>query len=268
MNKNLTINNLNDLENKIVFFKANDYFGVDKQNRIAVFDLDNTLLIGDIGDAVFSMLKIQGYSLGLSWDTYLNILKNDGKEVAYSKVVAIMAGLSIDTIHKITENVLKSTQKSLEVEGVSVPIPKVHPIMYEFIELLKRNDFKIYVISATNIFSVRLICKYLFELDEKNCFGIEPETIKKNKDSLPAERILTGKIKEPLTITIGKEDLYWDKISKIRPLITAGDSESDIHLLNLVNSNGFSLWVGNDIERYRVIREKSKIKEQFYYFER
>ncbi len=268
MNKSLTINNLNDLENKIVFFKANDYFGVDKQNRIAVFDLDNTLLIGDIGDAVFSMLKIQGYSLGLSWQEYLNILKNEGKEVAYSKVVSIMAGLSINAIIKATENVLKSTKKNLDIEGISIPIPKVHPIMYEFIELLKKNDFKIYVISATNIFSVKLICKYLFELDEEKCFGIEPETIKINKDSLSAERILTGKIKEPLTITIGKEELYWDRINKIRPLITAADSESDIHLLNLVNSNGFSLWVGDDIERYRAIREKSKIKEQFYYFER
>lgn len=266
--KSLYIKSIADIKEKLLFLNSNNYFEIEKEERNAVFDLDNTLLIGDIGDAVFSMLKIMKKPIKLTWKKYLEILKNEGKETAYSRVVSEMAGLSFGTIENATEKVLKSTDKYIEVENISVPVPKAHPFMFELLQILRENSFNIYVISATNIFSVRITCRYFFKIPEDNCFGIEPITKKIDIGDSKAQYILSNEIKKPLTITTGKEVLYWEKISKTRPLITAGDSETDIFLLNLVDSNGFSIWVGDDIKRYNSIKQKSKIPDQFYFLNR
>ncbi len=265
---NLYLKKYNELEEKVRLLELKDFSGIVPQNRNAVFDLDNTLLIGDIGDAVFSMLKVMKAPIDLSWKAYSRLLTSEGKEIAYSKVVSVMAGLSVELIEQATELVLLSKKKKIEVEGVSVPVPRAHPAMIRFVEYLREKKINIYVISATNIFSVKKTADFFFGIPQKNAFGIQPEIKKIYAADGSLTNILTENIKKPLTISTGKAELYWNNIGKIRPLITAGDSESDISLLNLVDSNGFSIWVGDDPVRYEKIRTKSSISNQFFFFKR
>jgi phosphoserine phosphatase len=265
MDDKLIINGIDDLISKFNKLESEDFYK-DVQNRNAVFDLDNTLLIGDIGDALFTMLKIKGFDVKLSWQEYEKILQNEGKEVAYSKAVSVMAGLSVNIIEKITKEILTLDTSVIEIENVKVRVPKPHPVMLKFIEFLKQKKFNIFIISATNIFSVRIAGSYLFDIPKENCFGINPEILKsKNKEKFN-EIILSERIKKPLTVSTGKAELYNSIISNTRPLITAGDSESDVLMLNLVDKRGFSLWIGDDIKRYKKIKKKIDTPDRFYYF--
>jgi len=256
------IQGFKDLKRKFAELKSSDFFEIGEKN--AVFDLDNTLLTGDIGDSLFSYLLEKKIPLNLSWKEYKEIIENEGKEIAYSKVVSVMAGLSVSYIEELTSEILKFKKKYIEVENQKIPVPRVNKLMSKFIDFLRKEDFNIYIISATNTFTVSFTGNYLFDIPKENCFGIESETyISKNK-----ERILSDKIIEPLTVSTGKAFIYNDRISKVKPLITAGDSETDIYLLNLVDSRGFSLWVGDDLKRYETIRKKSKVPDRFFYLRR
>ncbi len=62
--------------------------------RIAVFDLDNTLLFGDIGEAIFAQLKIDEQEafqltnrerIPLSWTEYHRLLYSGRKADVYKK---------------------------------------------------------------------------------------------------------------------------------------------------------------------------------------
>ena len=74
---------------------------IDLPEKRAVFDLDNTLLIGDIGDALFARLKeaekkesvkIDGTEINFSWSEYRNLIKTGNGEKAYRDVVKSMSG--------------------------------------------------------------------------------------------------------------------------------------------------------------------------------
>ena len=45
------------------------------KSRTAVFDLDNTLLVGDIGNAVFAQLLSEDVPLSFSWSEYQQMVQ-------------------------------------------------------------------------------------------------------------------------------------------------------------------------------------------------
>src|SRR3989338_658150 len=94
----------------------------------AVFDLDDTLIIGDIGEAVFAQLLANGHRMSLTWNDYQLLLRRN-TFVAYTAVVQAMKGLRIADIEEAVRCVVDSGTGEITIEGLRVPVPRPHQIM-------------------------------------------------------------------------------------------------------------------------------------------
>lgn len=227
--------------------------------KIAVFDLDNTLLDGDVGDAVFVQLKLDeqngpvtcdGSPIPLAWKEYQEILAREGKLEAYQRITTAMAGIPLDTLVQTTRKVMDCQLPFFQWEGERIPVPAPNPMMSQLLELLRTKDYDIYVISASNQFTVREVGQHYLKIPAERCFGILP-FLQKNDDG---QEILTGDLDWPLPITDGKADIYYTRVSQESPLITGGDSDTDIYLMNLIHPGGISIWRGDSGKKFQYIK--------------
>ena len=221
--------------------------------KIALFDLDNTLLVGDCGDALFAQLKINEQQknkpltihekmIPFNWTEYRETLKTKGKVEAYSKVITCMAGLPIKTLLETSRQVMQSDLEYLELEGVKIPVPYPYPPMQAMLLLLRSMGCEIYVISATNQYTVRYVAKKYFDIPESHVFGMLPTLV---NDPQHGE-IIGDEIDGPVTVVEGKVEVYKKNIGSTPPIISGGDSTTDIKMLNLTSPNGLIIWVGED----------------------
>jgi phosphoserine phosphatase len=240
-------------------------FEVEKQlthsgivKKIAVFDLDNTLLVGDIGEAVFAALKLQGYLPGLAWEKYRRLL-NSSKMEAYCSVTAAMSGLAERTVHRVTLGVLSRRDYYLELENSFIPVPYAHPIMVRLVSYLRLIGYEIHVISASNEISARLAAWHFFEISPSNVFGIRQRHHRGT---------LTDELLEPVPVGEGKVEVYRKYIGMIDPVITGGDSPLDVPMLQLTDPRGLSLWVGEDKVGFEIIRRKMGGTTRLHFLQR
>jgi len=238
------------------------------EDKIAVFDLDNTLLIGDIGDAVFAQLLLDKMPIHFSWRAYRDLIKAKRKREAYERVVTAMAGIPVDTLIETTRRVMNCGLSVLKPEDAEVPVPKPHPRMLALLKLLKSYGYKIYIISATNQYSVRLVAREFFNLPEFRVFGIKPVVRKKQDPHKGEIKVLSETLERPVTVEEGKAELYKKAIGSTPPLIAAGDSTTDIPMLNLTGIPGLVIWVGTDEKQFGAIQERIKHPENLYFFQR
>jgi phosphoserine phosphatase len=238
-------------------FRAKDL----SNDKIAVFDLDNTLLEGDIGDAVFAHLKINekkesltidNKSIPFTWEEYQELLRTKGKKEAYQQVVISQAGIPLERFVEITRQVMALETPFLELGDVKVPVPSPNLLMKALLVFLKTLDYKIYVISASNHYSVQYVAEEFFGIPGVNVFGMKPILWEDKTNGL----ILGNKIDGPITVGEGKAEAYREFIGTIPPLIAAGDSTTDFQVLNLVDPRGLCIWVGADDKQYESIKQK------------
>ena len=121
--------------------------------------------------------------------------------------------------------------------------------MIELVEFLQRNDFIVYVVSASDRFLVREYLKYHFNIPEQNVIATDVELMPKS-ELKNFEK--TGKINEYLTfekndilirngnlikknVQLSKVRMVAREIGKI-PVLSFGNSNSDIPLQNYVLS--------------------------------
>ena len=81
-------------------------------------------------------------------------------------------------------------------------------------------------------------------------------------------QILTSRLEKPVSVGRGKAGVYQKYINSIPPLITAGDSETDIYMLNLTHKNGISIWVGDNKHKEMEIKKGIKYPQNLLYLER
>jgi len=224
-------------------------FGPD-QVKIALFDLDNTMLIGDIGEAVFARLLADGAPLKCTWEEYQSFLRCD-VTAAYRLAVESMAGLTIRKVEEATLKVLIQSSHDIKIGNASVPIPKPHPGMQRLISLLKKLKYSIYVISASNQISVRIAAEEFF--------GIESKTLNK---------CLSATLVKPFPISSGKVEVYHKYVSSLAPLITATDSLLDEPMLRLTDPTGLSLWVGKNRSEFKLMKERFRQPQRFCFIQR
>lgn len=205
-------------------------------NKIALFDLDNTLIVGDIGEAVFVQLLISGLKSHISWEKYKKLRLRDAK-LAYVEIVKAMSGLNSEYVIQITRNLLKSNYEYLIYDGDKIKIPKQNTIMREIINMLQNMDYKIYIISASNDVSVKVTASMFFHISSEFTFGIK---------SVVHNGKLTDEIIEPVPVGFGKVQLYNFLIGKSLPFIVASDSELDLPLFELCDNGGIALIVGEN----------------------
>lgn len=218
--------------------------------RIAVFDLDNTLLIHDLGEAVFTRLRglslegaIPGITepLPLSWPQYIHMRESGDRREAYCRCVTAMAGLKASFIRQTTREVMNRPGEWLEADGVRIPVPRIDPLMKSLLQRLDRRGFDLFIISASNHISVRTVAAEFFGISPQRAWGIRALT---RVDETGAE-ILTPELSEPVPYGTGKPRLYARELGDTPPLVSAGDSLADIPLLNLTAPGGLVIWAGD-----------------------
>jgi phosphoserine phosphatase len=248
------------------------------KRKIAVFDLDNTLLIGDIGEAVFAALKnkekhgpltIQKKTMPFSWSEYQKLLDLNKKKSAYKKMVTSMSGIPLETLINTTHEILKSNKPFIQLGKIQIPIPAPHKVMQAVVTHLKSLEYNIFIISASNHFSVQIMAREFFSLPDSNVFGIKPRL--KNHQPIPSVKtiqLLTSRLEKPVSVGRGKAQVYHKYIGPISPLITAGDSKTDIDMLNLTDKCGISIWVGDNKNQAEMIKKCLKYPDNLVYLER
>ena len=232
-------------------------FGPD-QVKIALLDLDNTLIVGDIGEAVFARLLADGAPLKCTWEEYQSFLRCD-VSAAYRLMVESMAGLSIREVGEATLKVLIQTAPFIEAGNARVTVPKPHPGMKKLVSLLKKLRYHTYVISASNQISVRIAAEEFFGISPECSFGIESRTVNK---------CLSATLVKPFPIAAGKVDVYHKHISTFPPLITATDNVVDAPMLGLTDPIGLSLWVGKNRSEFKAMKERLRQPQRFCFVQR
>lgn len=231
-----------------------------KKEKIAAFDLDNTLLIGDIGEAAFIQLKldqqqgplaIDGSTIPFSWQDYDALLQENKKEEAFTQMVASYENIPKETIEAATARVMNCGLNEISAEGGCVPVPRPNPITQAFIHLLQALDYTIYVISASQQLCVQYVAKKYFNIPETNVIAMR-NTLK----TIDGRSVLTAQVEKPWTVGQGKAVSYHHFVGSTPPLITAGDSTTDLPVLDLTDPNGLIVWVGGDEKKWQYVREQ------------
>ncbi|MCK4889766.1 MAG: haloacid dehalogenase-like hydrolase [Candidatus Aminicenantes bacterium] len=225
----------------------------------AIFDLDNTILNGDIGDALFCRIKnlelrervkTDGSLIDLTWDEYQSMISRGQKESAYKRVVECMKNVPVNLIADLTRELMNSDFRFLEHSGEKISIPHVDTGIRVLVSLLKKENYDINVISASNSISVKIVAEEYLGLQKSKVFGVESEFVEYEGGKLK----LTGKLKEPVPVNNGKAELYHVAFGDELPLITAGDSELDFPMLDLVCEGGIVLWRGEEGSVFEKLR--------------
>ena len=229
-----------------------------KPEKIALFDLDNTLLIGDIGEAVFARLLADGAPLKCTWEEYQSFLRCD-VTAAYRLVVESMAGLTVSDVEEATAKVMKQSNPFIEVGTAHVAVPKPHPGIRKLISLLQKLRYRVYVVSASNQISVRIAAEEFFGIPPECSFGIEAKA---------ANNFLLPTLVKPFPVSTGKVEVYHKYVGSVSPLITATDSLVDAPLLGLTDPIGFSIWVGVNRSEFKAVKERIRQPQRFCFVQR
>ena len=215
-------------------------------NRIGLFDLDNTLLVGDIGDAVFAQLLIDGFALPLSWKNY-RLMSKENPGFAYVEVVKALEGISMEHIIRVSKRLLQSDQEFLYCDGEVVRIPKPHPLMLEVIRLLRDWHYLIFVVSASNDISAKVAGSVLFDIPIHNIAGIKPKLL--------GDKI-TNAVLDPIPVGVGKVAQYRLMCGDNMPMIVATDSMLDLPILQICDPDGTAIIVGDNEKLFAKAREE------------
>ena len=273
-----------------------------------VFDFDNTIVCGDIGEATMALLATEGIlrtepipetlappfmsrrgkmislrdcpDVTVYYEELLDATWRAGNDPApfsngYVWAVQIMQGLTALDVVRATERVHAMSEpfreKSIEVTtGKSAyPVPFFYPEMVELIAALLDNGFDVWIISASNVWSVRwMVLRPLNSLlTAHGCNrGIRPDRVvglsmlladregRQYKDPLLArsdsgyagmeytvlsELTITGMVQYPAPVYSGKVANIIDLIGR-PPYLAAGDSPGDLPMLAFSENR---LWI-------------------------
>jgi phosphoserine phosphatase len=222
----------------------------------AAFDLDNTLLIGDIGEAVFASMVNSKTIQNFDWTNYLRLIE-ENREAAYKKIIELMNGLNLSVLKKVTNEIINSLDKNIEIGDDKILLPKPNPIMQSIVSLLMTKGINVYVVTASNKISAEIICWKYFGIPASNVLGASFEINKSN-------RIIYHKTDIPYAE--GKVTIL-EKQIKGRPIITAGDGIWDKYLLDYTKLEGIRLWLGKNKNEYQRIKDNYYKDLQFYHIE-
>jgi len=254
------------------------------QNLPVVFDFDNTIICRDIGEATLEVLSKT--ELRSSFDIikhYENLLNSTKHQIldsspyanAYAWAVQVMQGLTPLEIIKATKQAYDNESAfrdhldlRSETKMKHFRRPYFYPEMIDLIGAFLENKYDVYIVSASNIWSVRWMASKLNqklkqsgfkgEIDLKNVIGVST-LLKNNKNvlfkdmplatnnfkykNLDEDQLkkytLTDQINYPLTGYYGKVANILKWIGK-RPYFIAGDSPNDHPMLKF---SKYKLWI-------------------------
>ena len=231
-----------------------DGYDIAPEEKIAAFDMDGTLIEGDIGEAVFCYLKASGNDIPLKWKDYLEMIEAKEFKKGFCDIITSMEGMNIKTIANSAKNLISSNSEVITFteDGIeyNYPIPKPIPEMQNLMVYLKISGWKISVISSSSHISVRSVTDFLFKLNPDYVRGIKTEIYVTDN----YEDLFTAKVQGTVPFRKGKAEVFSDMFGNIQPLITAGDSLGDVELLNLTSEKGLVMLCGNNLSNREFLK--------------
>lgn len=277
------------------------------KNWHAVFDFDNTIICGDIGESTLALLVREGLisidqlpstlappfraggrvitpasvaNLAEYYEAFLSPTahgRNDPEPLANGYVWAVeaMQGLTAAqvveatcAVHAMSEP-MKLRRIIIRPDGPSWPVPFFYPEMVELIAHMITASFQVWIVSATNVWSVRWMVQHALNpalrehglthgippdhvigiatllTDDRNRLFKDSILVKEDSAyaSLDMERLgelhLTSRLQFPVPTYSGKVACIWDAL-KQRPHFAAGDSPGDHAMLTFARNR---LWI-------------------------
>ncbi len=293
------------------------------QRLPVVFDFDNTLVCGDIGEATLAWLaRDRRIAPGTLPHLFPAFAQRDGRAASpaafkdptgyyealldptvhgekdptplssgYVWAVEVMQGLTPEDVMRATERVWRLSEpgkiRTIEVSpgGGSYPVPFFYLEMVDLISELLRRDYDLWVISASNVWSVRWAISQVLNVPLRalgvgtgiklnQVIGVstllsradgtlckDAVLVKEDVDYLelkPAalSRLqLTRWLQFPVPTYSGKVGVIWDYIGR-RPYLGVGDSPGDLPMLSFCENR---LWIDRiDKPRYRQAMELTR----------
>jgi phosphoserine phosphatase len=206
--------------------------------KLAALDMDGTLLYGDIGDAVLAMLVSRNRIPVAYWNEYQALLGRSPRTEAHQWALRAMKGLSLDDVRTATNEVLAMApdERILISPAGYYPRPRLIPEMQSLVIWLHRTHYEVFIVTATNQWTAEAVAYDFFGIAEDHVVGMQVELDGKGR--------LTDEIKYPSPSGFGKLGAWKQRFGEQRPLVVAGDSDSDRALINFVSENGLAIWTG------------------------
>mgnify|MGYP002627217242 CR=1 FL=1 len=264
---------------KLVTNEKSDFF-IPEQERIALFDFDGTIY-GEKGPLYVEYYMYYDFLKNnpefLKQEPHKSIYNRLKRSCEAKKLIdfelefdAIEAEAKVYKGFSIEEHknfVRKFAEKNVKCFSNLKYKDMFYLPMIELIDFLKKNNFIIYVVSASDRFLVREYLKYHFEIPEQNVIATDVELMPKSEEKNFDK---TGKINEYLNfekndylirngnlikknVQLSKVRMIAREIGKI-PVLSFGNSNSDVPLQNYVLSgkkykNEVYMVVADDIKR-------------------
>jgi len=274
-----------------------------------VFDFDNTIIRGDIGEATLAVMARSGLLTPTTLPTWLspafrlpgqperrelrscaNVVEyyqallaptahGDGDPSPYANgyawAVEIMTGLHVADVIEATRTVIGLSQAEhsgfIEVTPgrTSVLVPTLYPELVELLAELIRQDFDVWIVSASNVWSVRCMVQEALNpllrartagagiradhiigistllRDEQDCLFKDALLVKENagyaalQPEVTEALRLTSHLQFPLPTYSGKLACVFDAIGR-KPFLGAGDGPGD---RAMVAMSEHQLWI-------------------------
>lgn len=212
---------------------------IDETNPpLAVFDLDWTLLDGDICESIYLHFLNSGRDLPLSWKNYTEMLNSGAYLKAYTEMIKAMAGITLDSLYDACDYLLRHPDDEFiyNIEGMSFSfkVPKVNKDMYALVTALKLAGFKVAIVSASPHYAVRYIAGNYLGIAAENAFGIKSNLIVDDNYN----EYLDSYILSPITCNEGKVEILKQQFPDARIMLSCGDSINDIPMMKMTEEGG------------------------------
>ena len=256
-NTYIPLQSWNDCEakRKLVQF-INNISNIPKEARIAVFDLDGTLF--QETDPVYNDWKIYQYRI-LNDTNYKpteeqkkiadkltkaikeHVMPDDLEIEIYYSTADIFKGMTLDEYDKYLKDYLKQPADGYNnlLRGNAFFLP-----MLEIIEYLQKNEFNIYIVSATDRNQVRSVIDGHINIPKSNVIGSDYDLASINqrnekgynyKYNSNEKLILKGELLS-LNSKLNKINSIIRNIGR-KPILVFGNSEGDASMANYAISN-------------------------------
>jgi len=256
-NTYIPLQSWNDCEakRKLVQF-INNISNIPKEARIAVFDLDGTLF--QETDPVYNDWKIYQYRI-LNDTNYKpteeqkkiadkltkaikdHVMPDDLEIEIYYSTADIFKGMTLDEYDKYLKDYLKQPADGYNnlLRGNAFFLP-----MLEIIEYLQKNEFNIYIVSATDRNQVRSVIDGHINIPKSNVIGSDYDLASINqrnekgynyKYNTNEKLILKGELIS-LNSKLNKINSIIRNIGR-KPILVFGNSEGDASMANYAISN-------------------------------
>jgi len=265
------------------FDHQGEYAVFDADNTIWRDDIEEALLpylemLGVLGrDTIDPSLKLIPFKADESLHSYYSRLCEIDDKVSYPWIAQVFAGFTLGELKAYVDELfaygrpIPTTRYDGDVVvPTTVDPPVIYPRQQELINALRQAGIQVYVMTAASEELVRMVVsdpKYGLGIDPKHVFGMtmllkdpktgEVTTARKQIEEghfldgtytpeKHASMVVTPYLWSPVTTYVGKLAAIMEYVDPYRrPILVAGDSPSDWHLLfySDVQRGGARIWV-------------------------